>query len=90
MEIKDIAVEAERMEEIRGGSADAETYSEIGGVHSDVTIAIGGSGPTNLSDSPVFLENNVGQLNTVTQNATATKTVDTAALFTIDRSIFTF
>lgn len=91
MEIKDIAVEVERTEEIRGGSdAIVAQYSHIEGIENVAAISIGGSGPTNLSDSPVSLQNSVGQLNTVTQNGTATSTVDTRTLFTIDRSVFSF
>lgn len=90
MEIKDIAVQVERMEEIRGGDAVVAQYSHIEGIDNVAAISIGGSGPTNLSDSDVSLQNSVGQLNKVTQTGTATSTVDTRSLFTIDRSIFSF
>ena len=90
MQIKDLSVSVESLEDVRGGSADAYADSYIDDVDSTATISIGGSGPTNLSTSPVGLSNVVLQQNSVGQNTTASDSRVEQFAVKIDRSVFDF
>lgn len=90
MQIKDLSVSVESLEDVRGGVAVSLNESRIGGVASAAVIGIGGSGPTNLSDSDVGVSNTILQDNKVTQGATASDSYVQQFALQIDRSVFDF
>ena len=71
MQIKDLSVDVERMDEVRGGGFVAQGVSN-GSVVNDADIRVGGAfGSTVLTGSPISVVSNVFSANETSQQARA-------------------
>ena len=71
MQIKDLSVDVERMDEVRGGATVVQSVSN-GAVVNDSDISVGGLfGSTVLTGSPITVESNVFSANQTVQTAQA-------------------